>query len=151
MEQRRSPFLSNWCVPLSELVLALWAILAPPVLPPVDYLLYHQALTTSPILISVSNESFRFLLLELNSPADCWPGAVMSPWWEWDWSGWVLPVCPRELWLPVDTSWLHKPTMLRSRRPQCRGPANMFSFILPAQTKRFTHCKKHNVLSRIFV
>ena len=67
-----------------------------------------------------------------------WPGAIMSP------SGgvtgpgrvWDLPVCPRELWLPLDTGWLQKPTIQRSRKPQCIGRANMFSFISPARWEK---------------
>lgn len=47
------------------------------------------------------------------------------------WSGgvWHPPVCPRELWLPLDTSWMHRPAMQRYKSPQCNGSTNVAGFI----------------------
>lgn len=49
---------------------------------------------------------------------------------------WHTPVCPRELWLPLDTSWMHKPAMQRCSSPQWNGPTGVASFIFSAQRKK---------------
>lgn len=76
---------------------------------------------------------FHFVAKETVTPA---PRQVTSghnePLRDGSWSGWVwhLPLWPLELWLPVATSWLQKPAVHSSRRPQWNGRADMIAFML---------------------
>lgn len=76
--------------------------------------------------------SFILMLkkLSLQRPGR-WPAAIMSL-SGMGWCGWVwhLPLWPLELWLPVATSWLQKPAVHSSRRPQWNGRADIIAFMI---------------------
>lgn len=74
-------------------------------------------------------------LIELCSkPAGLWPRALMSPaGCVLVWPGWCLPLCPPELWLPLDTCWMLRFTVQSKMNPQSNCCVSLIIFILPTQ------------------